>query len=266
MWTNRISRAIRTAREAEGVSRAAISPDGKWLAVPHGPVAGVSLYEVATGSRAFGFASPDGDVTALSFSPDGRSLAGGTSAGSILLWRLLGPGPPARGALTGEQRGRLWSDLGSGDPARAFRAVRALGGAADAVPLLARRLRSLPPPVTRGRLARLIADLDSDAFAARRRATEELDRLGAIAEPAMRDALASKPSVEAAHRLERLLRRAAAARPPAEHLRVLRAVAVLELVGSPQALRLLDGLARHSPHPAVRSEARAARDRLLRFR
>ncbi len=54
-------------------------------------------------------------------------------------------------------------------------------------------------------LARWIADLDSDTFDVREKAAEGLGKLGHAATPALRKALAAKPSAEARKRIEHLL-------------------------------------------------------------
>src|SRR5262249_61827235 len=107
------------------------------------------------------------------------------------------------------------------------RAVRALRRAPrQAVPLLAERVR----PVVRDepRIARLIADLESRQFKVRRRAAEELEGLAELAEPALRKALAGKPTLEVRKQIDGLLaklpRMLAGPVPTPERLRVMRAV------------------------------------------
>jgi hypothetical protein len=54
-------------------------------------------------------------------------------------------------------------------------------------------------------ISQLIADLDSDRFAKREKANQSLADFGELAEPAMREALAGKPSAEVRQRLQKLL-------------------------------------------------------------
>jgi hypothetical protein len=112
-------------------------------------------------------------------------------------------------------------------------------------------------------LRRLIADLDSEQFAIRKAASEELRRLDLLAEPALGQALDGKPSLESRRRIEELL---AVYRGPTvndETRRVVRAVALLEHMNSEGASRLLKKLAAGAPEARLTREARAARDRLL---
>jgi hypothetical protein len=53
-------------------------------------------------------------------------------------------------------------------------------------------------------IARWVADLDSNQFATREKATHELEKLGEAAQPALRKALEDNPKPEARKRLERL--------------------------------------------------------------
>lgn len=60
-------------------------------------------------------------------------------------------------------------------------------------------------PVDEQKVAGLLADLDSDQFAVRNKATTELMKLGKRVEEHLKNALAGKPSLEARRRLEQLL-------------------------------------------------------------
>jgi hypothetical protein len=87
--------------------------------------------------------------------------------------------------------------------------------------------------------------------------------MGTSAEPSLREALAGQPSLEARRRIERLLDRLGT--PSAllpEEARSLRAVEVLEYVGSPAAREVLGRLARGAPHARLTQEARASLKRL----
>ena len=110
-----------------------------------------------------------------------------------------------------------------------------------------------PAVVTR----KLLADLDSDSFEIRAASMKRLKELSFQAEPALRAALNVKPSLEQRRRIEELL---AAARPPPtpEELRQLRALIVLERIGSPEARRLLKDAAKGPSSARLTRQARAA--------
>jgi hypothetical protein len=114
------------------------------------------------------------------------------------------------------------------------------------------------------RVAKLIGDLDAPAFAARERATKELEGLGELAEPALRQALARPASEEARGRLTKLIEH-----PPVwperdpERLRALRAVSVLGHIGDTDARKVLDALAAGAPSARLTQEAKASSKRLI---
>ena len=88
-------------------------------------------------------------------------------------------------------------------------------------------------------------------------------RAGCVrAVPGLRDALKGKPTLETRKRLEELLVdvRASAASP--ENLRPLRAVEVLEHLGTSEACAVLKTLADGAPAARLTHEARAAQNRL----
>jgi hypothetical protein len=112
-------------------------------------------------------------------------------------------------------------------------------------------------------LEQFLADLDSDRFAVRQRAGEELEKFGELAGPAFEKVLAGRPSAEVRRQVEKLAARCAPAGTP-ERLRALRAVEVLEYVGTAEARRLLETLAEGAPEARLTREAKASLERLSR--
>jgi hypothetical protein len=144
----------------------------------------------------------------------------------------------------------------------AYRARWRLAAAGrEAADFLRRRL--LPVSVIESRrLTSLIGKLDSEDFAVRTRAMKDLEELREAAEPALRAALRDRPSPELRRRLEKLLDHLspfATAR-----LRELRAVAVLESVGTAEARALLKAIAEGAPEARLTQEAKATLARLER--
>src|SRR5262249_50767999 len=198
----------------------------------------------------------DSDASSLVFAPDGRRVATGLTDTSIVLWDVTGSR-----AETPPDLDALWADLASTDAAKAYTAAWSLIAApGPATALLATQLR--PAASADGkRLDELIAALDSDEFAAREKAFAELKKLEALAEPALRRALAAKPAPEARKRLEALLADLDGV-PAAETLRQIRAVFVLEQIHSPAARQLLEELAGGAAGARLTQEAMLARARL----
>jgi hypothetical protein len=243
------------------------TPDSRMLAWGGWNDPGIHLVEVVTGRERHVLRGHKGRILSLTFSADARMLISGSEDTTALVWDLAsqlgrpekGTRPPTLGELEA-----AWADLAGEDAARAYRALRRLRSVpAEAVPYLHQHLR----PVARidaARLTLLVADLDRPRFVVREKAARELEGLGSAAEPALRKALAGRPSVEARNRMEKLLDQEARQRssPTPERLRQLRALEALELAGEGEALRLLKELAGGMPGVWLTEEARAALGRL----
>src|SRR5262249_10483804 len=151
----------------------------------------------------------------------------------------------------------LWADLASDDAGAAYRAIGLLSTVpAPSVAYLRERLR--PALVDERQIARLIAELESDRFAAREQASHDLEQMGDLAEPALRQVLTQKPALEVRRRVERLLEKVEMGLLSGERLRAWRAVETLEAIGTPEARRALETLARGVEGARLTKEARAA--------
>jgi hypothetical protein len=89
------------------------------------------------------------------------------------------------------------------------------------------------------RIQRLLADLDSDQFAAREAASRALRELDQRVIPYLEEALKSAASAEVRVRVKKLLEEKQRAAITAEQLRQIRGVMVLELIGDGAAKNLL---------------------------
>jgi RNA polymerase sigma factor (sigma-70 family) len=244
-----------------GVMAATFSPDGRVLATGTGSE--VYLWEVATGRERCRLQGHEGGVEALAFAPDGNRLASASSDTTVLVWDLRG-GPPAAGPLSEETLKALGSDLADPDAAKAYRAMQALASApGQGAPLLKRLLQPVPR-VEADRLPRLLADLDSERFETRAEAAAELEKAGEAAELALRQALEKNPPVEVRRRLERLLDGLDARAASGDRLRALRAVEVLERIGTPEARAVLRQVADGAAQARLTEAARGALERLAR--
>jgi hypothetical protein len=158
----------------------------------------------------------------------------------------------------------LWDELATADPVKAERAVEQLVACPrEAVFLLKERLQPAPSPDP-GRLARLMADLDSEEFQVREAASCELGKVAEAVEADLRTALADRPSPEVRRRVEVLLENVASRRlcPTPERRREERVIDVLERIGDDPARELLGGLAQGAAAAALTRDARAALERL----
>jgi hypothetical protein len=224
----------------------------------------VVLWDVATGKEVQRFRGHRFGVDHLAFSPDSLTLVAVDGEARATVWDLTGGRSPGkRRALTPARLHSLWDALRGTDAARARRAVWALAGAGDsALPLLRRGLRparDLGPAVRR-----LLPGLDDDDFEVREKATGALASLGLEAAPWLREALGRKPSPEARQRIGKVLESLGRGGPPPEALRAVRAVGVLEHLGTPAARRLLRELAGGGLAAPLTQEAREVLRRLAR--
>jgi WD40 repeat protein len=238
----------------------AVSPDGRWLAAQNRSN-GVRVWDAHTGQPAQELTGHRGGITSLAFAPDGRTLATGSWDTTVLIWAV--PDRPCPAApLTAAAAAAAWDEL-AGGAAVAFRAMGRLSAdPGGAIPLLRDRLLA-PTAVSPEQIDRWVAELDDDRFAVRRAATRGLEMAGEHAALALRLLLAGRPSPEARQRAERLLAKLeepSSADP--ETLRKLRAVEVLERLGTPAARDLLADLAKGDAAAPLAREARASLERL----
>jgi WD40 repeat protein len=242
----------------------AFGPDGQRLASA-GADGTVLLWDVATGALRRRLAGHQDQVRALAFSPRGDRLASVSADGTALVWDITGragAGPVVRPGVRPDEveLQALCRDLG-GDTARALASYRALVAAGAPA---ARHLGATFPTPRRTDpklFAQLLHDLDGDDFAKRQAAQAELAKRGEQVEPALREALGRKPSLETRRRIERLL--AALDRLPlAKEMRPMRAVWALEEIGTAEARRRLREVARGGAGGPVLREAAAALERL----
>jgi WD40 repeat protein len=260
LWDVRQGKRLRKIAPKQGqIFQVALSPDGRSLAAA-GSNAVLHLYETATGQRRRTFAGPFGGFRAVAFSPDGTRLAAAAGDTTVLVWDVAGQPEPV---TTGAELNCLWEDLAGTEGGRAYVAVKRLSiSPALAVSFLHERMRPRGESST-DRIAQLIAELDHPRYAVRHRATEELARLGDFAEAALRQS-AQGSSLEATRRLELLLRKLASEMLSAEQVQILRALEVLERIGSTEARDIVRGQERSAPSSRIREEAQLALQRLAR--
>jgi WD40 repeat protein len=255
--------------------RIAWSPDGKMLAswkperrpadpeIDRTPRSGaIRLWEIASAKEAHQFVGHDGLVKSLAWSPDGTRLVSASDDATLLIWAVgHSPNKPATPLQLPDLKS-CWTDLASDDGAKAYQAIWTLTqGHKDSLPFLAERLQPVAPADPK-EVARLIEALDSNDFAIRQKATEELAAQGERVKHALRQTLANNPALEVRKRIEKLLEKL---EPwSGERLRARRATTVLEYVGTAEARKLLEGLVKGVPEAQLTEEAKASLERLAR--
>jgi WD40 repeat protein len=242
----------------------AFAPDGRSLAV--GFMDGmIRLLSVQTGQALGQLKGHHGTVQQLVFAANGRQLLTGGSDGSPLLWdpaSVIPPPAASAGELTTAQLDALWTELAGDDAGKAYRALGTLtADPAKVVPWLRERLKPAVGFET-VRIDKLIADLDSDKFAVRQQAADELEKLGELAVPALEKVLETKPSLNVRQRVDELLGKVTTFQVPADVLHAIRAVEVLERIGTPEAKQVVESLAKGAPGARLTQNAQRTSDRL----
>jgi hypothetical protein len=157
-----------------------------------------------------------------------------------------------------------WPDLLSPDAAKAFDSMCLLAATPDkSVPFLKDNARPALTPNSAA-IQRFIADLDSEEFEVRKKANDELTKLGEAAVPLIRTSLQGDVSPESRKRLEALLAKEPWRVPTGETLRSLRAIEVLEMIGTAEAKSVLEELAKGTSGATVTQAAKESLQRMKR--
>jgi hypothetical protein len=233
-------------------------PDTAWAVDPFYGKRHGAVFEA---KRPFGF--PKG--TALTFTLDQSMRVPNHGLGRLRLsvTTVKPPVPLELLELSARDLAAAWSDLAAPDPAKAQLAVEALVLSGQAVGFLREQLKPEPVRADTRRIAQLIKDLDDNKFAVRERASAELEKLGPAAAPALAQVLQGAASGEARRRAGRLL---ATVRSAPSLVRAQRGVEVLVRLGTADARRLLEDLAKGPPDAWLTQEARSGRQHLRKER
>lgn len=240
----------------------AFSPDSKTVAAGCRP--DLVLYETATRRERVRLRGHQAQITSLAFAPNGRALISGSEDTTAIIWDLTAGAKQDGMPIAPANREKLWTALANQDAAEAYRAMwRLVAVPAEAVALCKERLRAAAA-VDPKRFRQLVADLDSDQFAMRTKAAEKLEQLGDAALPPIRQALSGNITLEARRRLQDLQAKWEGPVTEADLLRTLRAIEVLEHIGTAEAKQILAKLAAGAPGAMVTQEAKASLERLAK--
>jgi WD40 repeat protein len=236
-----------------------VSADGRMLALHAPDNKSLRLLEVATGEERLTLPFGASPVTCLGFDAQALHLVTGNQDGTVLVWGL----GRADDASTPETDA-LWQDLANTAPL-AFRSLRVLlGRPADAVALANKHLKPVLLP-DEAVVLQKIRDLDNANFAARQKAQEALVRMGdPIRKLVEKVAAGAEVSAETKQRLAAILKRFETSSPSGDRLRELRALELLERLGTKDAQDTLRRLASGAPGAFLTLEANAALLRLTR--
>ena len=268
LWNVKTGKELRSFEAHKPAGNTAIvsiaySPDGRMLASA-GFGETIHLWEVATGKERCRFHGQDYRISRLTFSQDGRVLASIGDDSTALFWDATGRqlySRPRYQLLTRQEWESCWNDLAKPDGQQAYRALQAL--VADSEQTIAQFKRRIRPvnEADAKQTARLIRELDSDDFAVRSKANEELAKLGESVRLALEQTLQRKPSLEVSRRIGALLDQLEPDHSPGQ-LRLLRAVEAVEQIRIPIARQLLASWTTGIPTARLTREAKASLQRL----
>jgi len=257
---------LHVLQHPESVHAVAFSTDGTLVATAcHDQL--IRLWDVLTGKAVHAFSGHRGLVYAVAFSSDGRTLASAGRDATILIWDMaeaFAP-RPSKLPMKDDELRELWTSLGGNDEWKAWQAIYALAQAPTQSGVFIEE--KFFPPWLEKMIQPLIVELDHPSYQVRERASQELKELNRTAELFLKGALTKPLSLETRRRVERLLVALAKSPqtiPPGEYRAKMRAILVLERIGTPQARDVLGKLAAGDALDPRTREAQAAQARLKR--
>jgi hypothetical protein len=253
---------LRAAFKTAGVALT-FSADGVFVGVGTQD-GGVRVLDVRDGKEIASFQGHNGRVTSLAFTGDAGRLLSSNADGTILVWDVTRQTTKAlpRSALSAGQAKERWADLLGPETDQAYQAVVELANSpAQAIVLLKEQLKP-DKPMEEAQIDKLITELDGDTFDGRQKALTDLGRTGERFRDIFQDALDNDPAPEARKNLEQLLAWLEPGNPMPEILRDVRAIEVLETIGTPEARSLLETLSKGARGSPLTREAAAALKRM----
>lgn len=219
----------------------------------------IYVLDVRTGALAGPFTGHDDAITGLTFTIDDRSLASSSGDCTILVWdvssKLILSSVPECHADAD------WQALKGENAETALIAMRALAASPATALKLAREHFKAAEPVDPQWVAARLRGLDNRRFAERERATRELEDRGDRVAPALVNFLAGTPSLEARTRAARILEDVRGRPAAGQAAQFLRALEVLEWIGTAQARKLVEILAQGAEGVSFTEAAKSSLER-----
>jgi hypothetical protein len=262
LWEVATGKKRRQVPHAGGSKSIAFLNDGRTL-ITAGNDHMIRFWSLLDGKELDPLEGHKATINAVAASPDGKTLVSASADNTARVWSLDGriaQGKPAM--LPDRLLESSWLALSRDEGCPAYDAVGSLVSAPEqTLKFMSERLRPAAAPDVQ-RISALIADTGHARFAVREKATGELEQLGAEAESHLVKAVSQSTSMESRRRAERLLEKLHIGGPSGDALRGLRAVEVLERIGTPDARALMQTLANGSPDAKLTVEAQTALKRM----
>jgi hypothetical protein len=249
------------------VSQLAFAADGNTLAALAADGTTIHVWDLKRNGTLCQMTHNRGSLGMLTLAPDGKTLAATANEGKVvLLWNVTARHLAPKGTaveLSAKELEGLWADLADVDAVKANAAWQKLGVAGDGtIDFLRQHIRSVAvPKVDVKQIEKWVADLDSDKFALREKASVELAAAGEPAIACLQRLLEKSPSAEAEKRAKVLLKKLGEPVMTPERQRVLEALDLLEQLRTPEAMALLREIERDALIQPIRIAARQALER-----
>lgn len=244
------------------------SPDGRWLAANMDRH--IWVWNAFTGEKVAEFPGHDYGVTslhaAMAFSPDSKLIASTGSDCTVLIWDLHSrvQNLPAPQPVTLQMVQQAWEALEKPDGRAAFQAMNLLTLAPEQTIRLAQDRLRTAAIARASHVTELIRDLDNSQFAPREKASNALEEYGEAVLPALEAVLEKKPALELQRRAQKIIDTIRSRPASPEFLVHLRAIEVLERIGTKAAQTVLAKLAEGNPASQRTKDAKAALARVNR--
>jgi len=232
-------------RERGGVTLFTFSSDGRTMAVSNTQSSAVSLWDLES-SRLFGTVRCQcALITSIEFSPDGKRLLSGLDDTTIIAWDMSRAEclPLASKTVLSEgDVARRWDLLRSADGERAFRSEWELAADPERVVEFLRRRLPNAASISPERAKSWIFELDSSEYSVREHASRNLLSNFDQVKDELTTTLRETTSAEIRKRIQRIIDSCDDIVSQPERLQELRAIEVLERIGTPNAVELLKKL------------------------
>jgi len=244
------------------ISGLRFAPAGKLLAASNADGT-IRLWDTATGTIVTQLTGHRGATNTLAFVGDGKTLATSGADTTVLLWDVQAATTDERAdALTDKDLAALWQALAGDDAQKVAGVMERMTAAPRQTAAWLKDRVPVAPALDADKVAKLLDDLEGDNFAKRNRANTELEKLGELAKPALEKRLTDMPPLEVQKRIQALLDKLKGPVTEPNKLRALRAIEILEHIGTPEAQEVLQKVAKGTPEAQLTLEAHAALARL----
>lgn len=223
----------------------------------------VRIVDVSTG-RDWRFLELPASSWSVAFSPDGSKLVSGFADSSSLIWNIADPPVVGESKPIDSQTFQdLWKVLAEPGVVESYRAIFRLANAGDGtVSFLSKQMQPVKA-ADPDEIKKLLRDLGDDTFTTRKTAFRRLKELDRLAIKEVEAAFKTSQSQEVKKRCNDLLKSARSNLVTnREQIHQLRAIQVLEKIGSPKAEALLEKLATGAPEARQTIEAKKVLARL----